>query len=489
VKRHRQSPSGSEAGFALLFVYAMAATVAIMLLLQIPSAAFEAQRNREQLLIDRGEQYSRAIQLYVRKFNRYPADFDALDSTQNMRFLRHHYEDPLTGKEDWRLIHVGPGGVFLDSLLNKKKDTSQGAPQTFITEVPMVQDATAAPGGVNIATRRTGVAAAYNPNDPNSPLPGQAPLPGQSGYPGVQSMPSSFPGASFPGTMVPGQPGQLPDPNQTLQIPGGVPSGTQLPPGMQIPGQNGQTPGSSSGGAATSMINQLLTTPRPGGLGGLTGGGAPQSTVDAFGNPVQSPAAAGNTGQPVAGQAAAGTIGGGIAGIASKVEEEGIKRYRDRKLYNEWEFVYDVTKDSSRAGTPQQQQGGAAGTAGGQGIGGAQGAAGTAMSGTTAATPAGTMPATTTTPPIPGSTFGSTSSAGSTSDSISIFPSIGSAPAQPTPPAQPTAPAQPVAPVLPGLTPTPGPGPSGAAPATPGLPPGLTLPPGLPVPGAPPPQQ
>ena len=56
-----------------------------------PSVTFEAQRDKEQLLIDRGEQYSRAINLYVRKFNKYPADFDALDNTQNIRFLRHHY--------------------------------------------------------------------------------------------------------------------------------------------------------------------------------------------------------------------------------------------------------------------------------------------------------------------------------------------------------------------------------------------------------------
>src|SRR5438552_12767054 len=107
IKRHRKS----EAGFALLFIYAMAATVAIMLYMELPRVAFEAQRDKEQLLIDRGEQYSRAIGLYVRKFNRYPADFEALESTQNLRFLRRRYVDPMTGKQEWRIIHVGPGGV------------------------------------------------------------------------------------------------------------------------------------------------------------------------------------------------------------------------------------------------------------------------------------------------------------------------------------------------------------------------------------------
>src|ERR1700722_41716 len=117
--KRRGSP---ESGFAVLFVYAMAATIAITLYMELPRVAFEAQRDKEQLLIDRGEQYSRAITLFVRKFNRYPPDFDALDNTQNHRFLRKRYVDPMTGKEEWRLIHVGPGGVFTDSLVyNKKK--------------------------------------------------------------------------------------------------------------------------------------------------------------------------------------------------------------------------------------------------------------------------------------------------------------------------------------------------------------------------------
>ena len=123
MSKKRANP---ESGFAVLFIYAMAATVAIMLYMELPRVAFEAQRDKEQLLIDRGEQYSRAVTLYVRKFNRYPADFDALQNTQNLRFLRHKYIDPMTGKDDWRIIHVGPGGVFTDSLVyGKKKDGKQ----------------------------------------------------------------------------------------------------------------------------------------------------------------------------------------------------------------------------------------------------------------------------------------------------------------------------------------------------------------------------
>src|SRR5271169_5417230 len=117
--------SGPRSGFALLFVYAMAATIAIMLYMAMPRVAFEAQRDKEQLLIDRGEQYSRAVALYVRKFNKFPADIDALEQTSNQRFLRRRFVDPMTGKSEWRLIHVGPGGTFTDSVLYTKKDATK----------------------------------------------------------------------------------------------------------------------------------------------------------------------------------------------------------------------------------------------------------------------------------------------------------------------------------------------------------------------------
>jgi hypothetical protein len=402
----KQLRRNREAGFALLFVYAMAATVAIMLLMQLPSAAFEAQRNREQLLIDRGEQYSRAVQIYVRKFNRYPVDMAALENTQNQHFLRHRYTDPLTGKDEWRLIHVGPGGVFTDSLLNTKKvDPNAPAKQTFITELPSAGTDPATTTGVNMATRR--FPPGTNPNGlPNQPQLGQPfPVPPLTGQPDGQQnqgpqnqnqgqqfqnngsvavfpgLGQSMPVQNIPGQGIPGQGGQMVNPNQPGQqiIPGGFPPGVQLPPGVQmppgtqfqqgtqLPGQQGSVPGSG----AANIINQLLTTPRPGGLnglGGFGGAGGQQQAVDQFGNPLPQnqmgqPGQSGQNapgqppGQPIAGQPAGQTIGGGIAGVASKMEQEGIKRYRDRKLYNEWEFVYDITKDSARAGGVAQPGG------------------------------------------------------------------------------------------------------------------------------------
>lgn len=379
--RHDAMKRNPESGFALLFIYAMAATVAIMLFMELPRVAFEAQRDREQLLIDRGEQYSRAVNLFVRKFNRYPADFDALQNTQNLRFLRHKYVDPMTGKDEWRIIHVGPGGVFTDSLVygKKKDDKKQADQQNFIGEMQQTGgnpvDATQS---VNIGTRQRPSdqpGAAGDPNNQNNsnnpnqlpPLsqfdangqpisnapggvPGQPliPQPGNPGQfqPGANGFPGGFPGGTPPGQAFPGQ-----------SFPGGMPGQVGGTPG-QFPGQPGfpQT-GGGPPTTAGNLINQLLTTPRPGGLNGL--GGVQQGAIDPNANATQNPnsfgatttgtlssPAAAATATPAAGQ----TIGGGIAGVASKLEQEGIKIYKEQKSYHKWEFVYDITKDPARTG-------------------------------------------------------------------------------------------------------------------------------------------
>ena len=88
-----------------------------MLYRQMPREAFESERDKEQMLIDRGEQYKRAIYLYYVQNNRqWPTKIEDLESTNNHRYLRHRYVDPYTGKDEWRLVHTN--GTFLtDSLV------------------------------------------------------------------------------------------------------------------------------------------------------------------------------------------------------------------------------------------------------------------------------------------------------------------------------------------------------------------------------------
>ena len=47
----------------------------------------------EQLAIDRGDEYKRAVKLYVRKFQTFPPSIEALENTNRMRFLRNRYVD------------------------------------------------------------------------------------------------------------------------------------------------------------------------------------------------------------------------------------------------------------------------------------------------------------------------------------------------------------------------------------------------------------
>ncbi len=107
----------------MLLVFVMAAAIAITLYMEVPRIAFESQRAREQMAIDRGLQYERAIQLFYRKYHTYPQTLDDLETSRNIRFLRHRYLDPLTGK-DWRLLHVGPAGQLTDSLVQPRGSAS-----------------------------------------------------------------------------------------------------------------------------------------------------------------------------------------------------------------------------------------------------------------------------------------------------------------------------------------------------------------------------
>jgi type II secretory pathway pseudopilin PulG len=97
-----------EEGFMLLAVVVMVAILLIALSVAAPVVARQLQREKEVESQHRMNEYVRAIQLYQRKFpGQYPASIKVLESNNNVRFLRHVYVDPLTGKTDYKLIHLG----------------------------------------------------------------------------------------------------------------------------------------------------------------------------------------------------------------------------------------------------------------------------------------------------------------------------------------------------------------------------------------------
>ncbi len=85
----------------MVFLVLLALTVAA------PTIARSIQRDRELEAQHRANQYVRGIRLYYKKFGHYPGSIEQLQKSNNQRFVRQKYLDPLTGKDDWRLIHVG----------------------------------------------------------------------------------------------------------------------------------------------------------------------------------------------------------------------------------------------------------------------------------------------------------------------------------------------------------------------------------------------
>jgi type II secretory pathway pseudopilin PulG len=97
-----------EEGFMLLGVVVLVALLLIALSVAAPVVARQLRRDKEIESQHRMEEYVRAIQLYQRKFpGQYPASIKVLEGSNNVRFLRHVYIDPLTGKADYKLIHQG----------------------------------------------------------------------------------------------------------------------------------------------------------------------------------------------------------------------------------------------------------------------------------------------------------------------------------------------------------------------------------------------
>ncbi|HZQ68839.1 MAG TPA: hypothetical protein VFA68_10010 [Terriglobales bacterium] len=105
-RRRSRARGRDQQGYMLLMMMLFVTLMAIAAAAAAPSLIFNIQRDREQELIHRGVQYSRAIRNYVKKFGKYPTRLEDLENTNNLRFLRKRYKDPITGK-DFRLLHIG----------------------------------------------------------------------------------------------------------------------------------------------------------------------------------------------------------------------------------------------------------------------------------------------------------------------------------------------------------------------------------------------
>src|ERR1700721_1372828 len=112
----RRRKSHSEDGWVMLTLLLAMALLAIFAAAIVPSITFNIKRDREEEMIHRGVQYSRAIRAYYKKFGRYPTKIEDLESSNNQRFLRKRYKDPLNCKNS-KLLHYGEAKLTLSNLL------------------------------------------------------------------------------------------------------------------------------------------------------------------------------------------------------------------------------------------------------------------------------------------------------------------------------------------------------------------------------------
>jgi type II secretory pathway pseudopilin PulG len=215
----------SERGYILITLILFVALLAIAATVMLPVIAFQVKRDREEELIHRGVQYSRAMKHFVKKFGRYPTRIEELEKTNEVRFLRKRYKDPITGK-DFKILHMG------DVQMSLGAGIAGAVPAGGLN--PGAPGAPGGPGGQagllnaaqNTAAMAGGLAAAINAG--NS---------------------AQTPGA---GTLVTPSPGQNSDENTDEDAAGAAPKpGTgSTPAGPGAPGSAGATgPSSQAGGA------------------------------------------------------------------------------------------------------------------------------------------------------------------------------------------------------------------------------------------------
>lgn len=358
----------AERGSALLIVFVFAAIVAIMLYREMPVTAFEARRQKEELLIDRGNEYKHAVKLYVRKIGQFPPSIEALEDTNRMRFLRHKFDDPITGKDDWRLLHAGPNGIILDSKI-PNVNGAPGSNPAAAGSSNQVPGSTAfgntASNGAALPNTAAGASNSNNPFGSSSAF-GSSTSSGSDSFSTIFSAPSNNADANATPTVagvrqrqpavaaslapLNARTAQQTDPNAPVPVVDPQIAGTSTDPQSQMNGLvNNPNPLPGSAGNA-----QQPTAAVPGSSFGSSsfGSGSFGSTSTTGTNTSGSVPPSGSTfGGSTFGTSTMGKVTGGtgIAGVASIAVGKTIKVVNEQTNFSLWEFYYDMAKEASTA--------------------------------------------------------------------------------------------------------------------------------------------
>ena len=212
----------TERGYILITLILFVALIAIAAVVMAPVIAFQVKRDREEELIHRGVQYSRAMKHFVKKFGRYPTRIEELENTNQVRFLRKRYKDPITGK-DFKLLHMGDVQMSFGAGLAGA--VPAGGLNPGLNPGGLVTPGTGGPGGpaglpngaMNTVAMAGGLASAINGANPGQASAGStfvAPSPGQNSPGNADNEDAAAgpnqgpnPGAPGPGAPGPGAPG------------------------------------------------------------------------------------------------------------------------------------------------------------------------------------------------------------------------------------------------------------------------------------------
>src|SRR5262249_56342027 len=104
-----------QKGYMLLAVMLLVTMMLLALTIVLPRVTQQIKRDKEDELVHRGKEYAMAIKRYYHSKavsnGNYPTSLDQLDGTNNLRFLRKRFKDPMTVDGEWRLIHLGEAEI------------------------------------------------------------------------------------------------------------------------------------------------------------------------------------------------------------------------------------------------------------------------------------------------------------------------------------------------------------------------------------------
>ena len=233
-----------DRGYAMAALLVGMSVMAVLMSALLPVWTHMATREKEEELIFRGRQYSRAIGLFQRKFANTPPP--SIDVLVDQRFLRKKYKDPITNDE-FQVIYAnqpaggGPGTTPVATRPGQAPSVSLTVPAQQTLQSGFGSTGAGPQGGVIGVTSKSKDASIklYNGRDHYNQCAfvyiQTAQRPGQSAGPGTPGQ-SRQPGQPGQGTAPFGmQPGSMPNGPRNMLGPNGE-RGVDVPrPGFGQP--------------------------------------------------------------------------------------------------------------------------------------------------------------------------------------------------------------------------------------------------------------